>query len=330
MERLMANQTERVYDLIIIGGGPSGLTAGMYAARSNMDVLLLEKGLLGGVLQMTYRIDNYLGYPDGVAGADLAMHFEKHLRNYVPNENIRMEWVKELTIDPDDDCLKIVKTDKNTYKGHTVIIGTGSTPKHLPVKGSDTWIGRGLSYCAVCDGAFFNGKALAVVGGGNAAIEEGMFLTRFATEVTIIHRRDELRATPILQQEAFNDPKMKIMWDTVVVGLHGEPLLEELELENVKTKKRSRMKAQGIFIYIGSSPNTDFVKIDGIKVDELGYFCTDEFMCVGKPGVFATGDVRAFPLRQISISCGNGAVASLMAERYIHELKREKRYKGTF
>lgn len=326
----MANPTEKIYDLIVCGGGPSGLTAAMYAARSNMDVLLLDKSLLGGVLQMTYRIDNYLGFPDGVAGADLAMYFEKHMRKYVPSENVRWEPVSELTIDPEDDCLKIVKTDKGTYKGHTVIIGTGSTPKPLPLKGSDGWIGRGLSYCAVCDGAFFNGKAVAVVGGGNAAIEEGMFLTRFATEVTIIHRRDELRATPILQQEAFNDPKMKIMWDSVVVGLHGEPLLEEIELENVKTKKRSRMKAQGIFVYIGSSPNIGFVKIDGIQVDEMGYLQTDEFMCVGRPGVFATGDVRAFPLRQISISCGNGAVAALMAERYIHDLKREKRYMGTF
>ena len=325
----MADNTGNVYDLIICGGGPSGLTAGMYAGRANMNVLVIEKGLLGGILHITDRIDNYLGYPDGIPGVQLAMQFEKHMRRYVPEDNIKFEEVVELTVDKDDSCIKVVKTHDNTYYGHAVVIGSGSTPRPLPIEGSNAWMGRGLSYCAICDGAFFNGKQVAVVGGGNAAIEEGLFLTRFASEVTIIHRRDELRASKILQQEAFGNEKMKFAWDSVVADLHGDPILEEIELENVKTKEHSRIKANGIFIYIGSTPNTDYVKIDGIKKDEGGYFYTDENMNVGIPGVFATGDVRAYPLRQIGISSGNGTIAALMAERYIGELKRDKKYCGT-
>ncbi len=318
---------EKIYDLIICGGGPSGLTAAMYAGRANMSVLLIDKGLLGGVLHITDRVDNYLGFPDGIVGSELAMLFEKHVRRYVADENILFEMVEELSIDPEDDCVRIVKTDNGIYKGYAVVIGSGSTPRPLPIEGSDNWRGRGLSYCAVCDGAFFNGKRVAVVGGGNAAIEEAMFLTRFATEVVVIHRRDELRATPILQKEAFENPKIKIQWDSVVVALHGEPVLQEIEIENVKTKEHYRIQADGIFVYVGSSPNTEFVKMDGIKKDESGYLIVDENMSTGAPGVYATGDVRSYPLRQIGISCGNGTIAALMAEKYIGELKRDGKYR---
>jgi thioredoxin reductase (NADPH) len=324
----MSTDKEMIYDLIICGGGPSGLAAGMYAGRTNMNVLLIEKGLLGGVLNITERIDNYLGFHGGINGMALAAVFEKHMRRYVPEENVIFEEIVELTVDPHDSCIKHVKTTENTYKGHAVIIGSGSTPKLLEIPDHNKWYGRGLSYCAICDGAFYNGKPLAVVGGGNAAIEEGIFLTRFATEVTIIHRRNELRATKILQEEALNHPKMKFAWDSVPVMLHGEPALQEIEIENVKTKEHSRLKANGLFVYIGSTPNTGFVNIHGIRRDEGGYIHTDENMNIGVPGVFATGDVRAFPLRQISISAGNGSIAALMAEKYLAELKRDHKYCG--
>lgn len=324
----MSENTEKIFDLIICGAGPSGITAAMYAGRANMSVLLIDKGLLGGVLHVTNRVDNYLGFPDGITGAELAMLFEKHVRRYVAAENILFETVEELSVDPDNACIKIIKTDNGIYKSHVVVIGSGSTPRPLPVEGSNSWRGRGLSYCAVCDGAFFNGKRVAVVGGGNAAIEEAIFLTRFASEVVVIHRRDELRAAPILQKQAFDNPKIKIQWDSVVVSLHGEPTLQEIEIENVKTKEHSRIQADGIFVYVGSTPNTEFVKIDEIKKDDGGYLIVDENMSTGVPGVYATGDVRAYPFRQIGISCGNGTIAALMAEKYIGELKREGKYRG--
>lgn len=324
----MSADTEKIYDLIICGGGPSGLTAAMYAGRANMRVLLIDKGLLGGVLHVTDRVDNYLGFPDGIVGSELAMLFETHVRRYVPDEHILFEMIEELSIDKDDDSIRIVKTDNGIHKGHVLVIGTGSTPRPLPIEGSDNWRGRGLSYCAVCDGAFFNGKRVAVVGGGNAAIEEAMFLTRFASEVVVIHRRDELRATPILQKEVLENPKVNIQWDSVVTDLHGDPTLEEIEIENVKTKEHSRIKADGIFVYVGSTSNTEFVTLDGIEKDEGGYLIVDENMATAVPGVYATGDIRAYPLRQIGISCGNGTVAALMAEKYIGELKREGKYRG--
>ena len=324
----MSDGLPEVYDLIILGGGPSGLAAAMYAGRAAMSVLLIDKGALGGMCNMTEKIDNYPGYPDGIAGSELAMAFEKHVRKYVPENRIIFDVVTSLTVSPEDHCVKFIGTDSQSYRAHSVIIATGSTPKPLPIEDHNKWLGRGLSYCAVCDGAFYKGKPVLVVGGGNAAIEEGMFLTRFASKVTVIHRRDELRATPIVQEEAFATPGMEFAWNSVVVSLHGEPTLQEVKIVDVKTGEQRRIPANGLFVYIGSSPNSDFVKIKGLQMDESGYFITDENMCVGIPGLFATGDIRAFPLRQITISCGNGAVAALMAERYLHDLKRRGLYCG--
>lgn len=325
----MTSTSEKVYDLIICGAGPSGVTAALYAGRFNMDVLVLEKGLIGGVLNYTERICNYPGFPKDMPGRELADMFDKHVRLYVPDENIRFEEVEELTVDPNDDCIKIVKTNVNTYKSHAAVISTGSMPNKLPVDDHDHWFGRGLTYCAVCDGAFHTGKPVVVVGGGNAAVEEAIFLTRYATEVTIVHRRDELRADQILQNEAFNHPQIKFAWDSVVAKLHGDPVLQEVEIENVKTGERSKIPASGIFTYIGSYPNTKYVNISTLNRDENGYIHTDEHMNVGIPGLFATGDVRAFELRQITISSGNGAIAALMSQRFIAELKRDRKYCGT-
>jgi len=324
----MAEGLPEVYDLIILGGGPSGLTAAMYAGRANMSVVLIDKGALGGTCNMTEKVANYPGFPDGIGGSELAMAFEKHMRKYVPDERVVFGNVMSLTISPEDPAVKFVATEDKFYRAHTVIIATGSTPKPLPIDDHAKWFGKGLSYCAVCDGAFFKGKPVCVVGGGNAAIEEGMYLTRFASKVTVIHRRKELRATPVVQEEALANPKIEFAWDSVVASLHGEPTLEEVKIINVKTGEQNRIPANGIFVYIGSSPNSDFVKIDNLQRDEFGYFITDENMCVGIPGLFATGDIRAFPLRQIAISCGNGAVAALMAERYLNELRRRGLYCG--
>jgi len=325
----MSDQNLKMWDLIICGGGPSGLTAAMYAGRTNMSVLLIDKGALGGVMNITDKIANYMGFPDAVGGIELATLFSRHALKYISSDNTLFDTVTELSVSPDDVNVKFVKIENQSFKCHSAIIATGATPKLLSVENHNKWFGRGLSYCAICDGAFFNGKPVVVVGGGNAAVEEGIFLTRFASKVTVIHRRNELRASPIVQEEAFSNPKMEFAWDSVVVSLHGEPVLEEVEIENVKTCGRSRIKANGLFVYIGSTPNTDFVKVPGIITNKDGYIQTDENMCVGIPGLFATGDVRDFPLRQISISCGNGAVAALMAERYLHELKRQGIYRGT-
>ncbi|GAB4545874.1 MAG: thioredoxin-disulfide reductase [Thermodesulfovibrionia bacterium] len=303
-----------LYDVVIIGGGPAGLTAGLYSARARLETILVEKALYGGQVMTTERIENYPGFDEGISGPELAMRMERHAKRF------GLEVVKGTVIGVSfNDKIKEVRLeDGGIYKGKTVIISTGARPRSLNIDGEERLRGRGVSYCATCDGAFFSGERVAVVGGGDSAVEEGIFLTRFADEVYIIHRRDELRATKVLQERASSNPKIRFILDTLVERIEGEDSVKALHLRNVKSNERSILDVRGVFIYIGYRPNTDIFK-GIVNLDEDGYIITDEDMATSVSGVFAAGDVRAKSLKQIATAIGDGAIAAVSAERYIEE-----------
>jgi len=304
------------YELVIIGGGPGGLTAGIYAARARLRTVLLEKGLAGGQVALTNLIENYPGFPDGVAGMELGQLMEQQARN-LDLEIINEEALKVELQGAD----KLVQTADNEYRAVALIIATGAQHTHLGLPNEEALIGRGVSYCAVCDGAFFRGREVAVVGGGDSAIDEGLFLTRFANKVTIIHRRDALRATKILQERAFANPKIAFIWNHVVDQIVGTEHLEKLVLRHVRTGEKQDLVVDGLFVYIGLKPNTEFLR-GTLNLDPQGYIFTNEKMETEIPGIYAVGDVRLGSLRQAIIAAGEGATAALMAEKYLAERQR--------
>jgi thioredoxin reductase (NADPH) len=305
------------YELVIIGGGPGGLTAGIYAARARLRTVLLEKGLTGGQVALTNMIENYPGFPDGVAGMELGQLMEQQARN-LDLEIVNAEVLKVELQGAD----KLVKTVENEYRADALIIATGAQHTHLGLPNEEALTGRGVSYCAVCDGAFFRGREVAVVGGGDSAIDEGLFLTRFANKVTIIHRRDALRATKILQERAFANPKMAFVWNHVVDQIVGTEHLEKLVLRHVHSGEKQDLAVDGLFIYIGLKPNTEFLH-GTLKLDPQGCIVTNEKMETEIPGIYAVGDVRLGSLRQAIIAAGEGATAALMAEKYLAERHRQ-------
>lgn len=303
-----------MYDVVIVGGGPAGLTAGLYTARGKLSSLLLEQGLTGGLVTTTEWVENYPGFEEGILGAELAQKMERQATRFgleivsgsVTNISIN-EKIKEIYLDTGQ-----------KYEARSVILATGAHPRNLKVEGEDDFRGKGVSYCATCDGAFFKGDRIAVVGGGDSAIQEAIFLTRFAEKVYIIHRRDKLRAEKILQERAFSNSKIEIIWDSVVEKIAGDSGVNALHLRNVKNDEKSSIDVQGVFIYIGYNPNTEFLA--GLaNLDENNYLITDENMATSAPGVFAAGDVRSKPLKQIATAVGDGAIAATAAEKYIEE-----------
>lgn len=304
------------YELVIIGGGPGGLTAGIYAARARLRTVLLEKGLAGGQVALTNLIENYPGFPDGVAGMELGQLMEQQARN-LDLEIVNEEALKVELHGAD----KLVQTAGNEYLAETLIIAAGAQHTRLGLPNEEALTGRGVSYCAVCDGAFFRGREVAVVGGGDSAIDEGLFLTRFAHKVTIIHRRDALRATKILQERAFANPKMAFIWNHVVDQIVGTDRLEKLVLRHVRTGEKQDLVVDGLFIYIGLKPNTEFLH-GTLKLDPQGGIVTNEKMETEIPGIYAVGDVRLGSLRQAISAAGEGAAAALMAEKYLAERHR--------
>jgi len=305
------------YELVIIGGGPGGLTAGIYAARARLRTVLLEKGLAGGQVAFTNLIENYPGFPDGVAGMELGRLMEQQARN-LDLEIVNEEALKVELHGAD----KLVQTAGNEYRAAALIIATGAQHTRLGLPSEEALTGRGVSYCAVCDGAFFRGREVAVVGGGDSAIDEGLFLTRFAHKVTIIHRRDALRATKILQERAFANPKMAFIWSHVVDQIVGTDHLEKLVLRHVRTGEKQDLVVDGLFIYIGLKPNTEFLR-GTLNLDPQGCIVTNEKMETEIPGIYAVGDVRLGSLRQAIIAAGEGATAALMAEKYLAERQRQ-------
>jgi len=303
----------KVYDVIIIGGGPAGLSAGLYAARARLATLLIEKGILGGQIANAELVENYPGFPDGISGFELGQLMHQQATKYgletVAAEVIGIEL---------GEAGKTVKTTEGQYVAKALILAGGAEPNRLGVPGEEEFLGKGVSYCATCDGPLFKGQVVAAVGGGDSAVEEGIFLTRFASRVILIHRRNRLRASKLLQERAFANPKMEFLWDTVVEEIFGEELVKGLKLRNVKTGQRSILAVSGVFIYVGLHPSTDYLR-GLLPLDEEGRIPTDEQMQTEIPGVFAAGDIRRNSPRQAITAAGDGATAALSAEKFLSQ-----------
>ena len=301
-----------MYDTMIIGAGPAGMTAALYAARSNLKVALLERGIYGGQMNNTAEIENYPGYAR-ISGPELAD------KMFEPLENLGVEHLfGQVEKIEDHGNYKKIITEDGAFETKTVILASGANHRHLGVPGEEEYNSRGVSYCAVCDGAFFRDEDLLVVGGGDSAVEEAIFLTRFAKSVTIVHRRDQLRAQQLLQERAFANEKINFIWDSVVKEIKGENRVESVVIENVKTNQVTEHAFGGVFIYVGLDPVSDFTKDLQIQ-DESGWIVTDDHMKTSVAGVFAVGDVRQKDLRQVTTAVGDGAIAGQEAYKYITE-----------
>lgn len=299
------------FDVIILGGGPAGLSAAIYAARGACTVAVIDKSMLGGQPTNYLELENYPGF-DMIDGFDLMEKFEQHADKFGV-EKFPMQEIESVDlVSP----IKTIKTKEAEFSSKTVIIATGAQAKKLEIPGEKEFIGRGVSYCAVCDGAFYKDKTVAVVGGGNAAVEEAMYLTKFANKVYIIHRRDTLRADKIVQDRAFKNEKIEFIFDTIPKEILGDNTVTTFVLENVKTKKVFDLETDGVFPYVGFAPNTqDF---NGqLKQDETGFIITDDTLQTSAEGVFAVGDVRNTPLRQVVTAAADGAVGAVYAVKYL-------------
>jgi thioredoxin reductase (NADPH) len=304
------------YDLVIIGGGPAGLTAGIYAGRARLKTLLLEKLIHGGQMMTTDLIENYPGFPEGITGFDLSDRMRKQAERF--GLEIRSQEVLELK---SGDPVHTVILEDGQLTAGAIIIATGARYRRLGVPGEDRLVGRGVSFCATCDGALYRDQEIAMVGGGDNALTETIFLARFAKKIHLIHRRDQFRAAKYLQERVSQLDKVQIHWDSEVVEVHGQDNLEALTLKHVKTLETSRLPVTGVFIAIGMLPNSGWLK-DLLALDEWGFIFTDPIMATDIPGIFAAGDVRCKLWRQISTAVGDGSVAAIAAENYLEELKR--------
>lgn len=303
------------YDVIIVGGGPAGLCAAMYAGRGMLNALLIERGLPGGELLNTDLIEDYIGF-ESIKGPELAQKMTDHAKKF--GARIMMDTVVSIENLDDGDFEVTTQLDK-AYKAPAVILTAGGTPKKLDIPGEKEYAGKGVSYCAVCDGAFFKGETLAVVGGGDAAVEEGDYLTRYAEKVYIIHRRDEFRASPIIQKRAFSNPKIEVIWNKAVEEIEGDDnQVKNLRLKDTVTGKGSALEVGGVFVFIGFRPNSDLVK-GHFDHDAGGYIITDDRMMTSIPGLFAAGDLRVQLTRQITTAVGDATTAAIAVEKYLAE-----------
>lgn len=300
------------YDLVVIGAGPAGLTAGIYAARAKLDVLLLEKAAPGGQILVTDWIENYPGFPEGLNGADLVMKMSEQLKGF----GVSIETNEVQSLDLSGDPKQLQLSDR-TVTAKAVIVASGASPNKLGVPGEDQYLGRGVSTCATCDAPFFRNSVVAAVGGGNTAVQESIFLTRFVDKVYLVHRRRELRADKLLQDRAFANEKIQVLWNSMVTGIKGSDAgVSAVTIENMVTGKVVDLPVEGCFIWVGTVPNTRFLK-NHLKLDEQGFIEVDKRMETSVPGVFAAGDVRNTPLRQVATAVGDGATAASMAAEFI-------------
>ena len=300
-----------MYDLLILGGGPAGLAAALYACRARLRTAVLERGIPGGQIALTGVVENYPGI-ESITGIGLAEAMQKHAEKYGMD-------LQYFTVDHVDfsDKVKRAWNDSGTMlESKAVIIATGADHAKLNVPGEEELAGRGVSYCAVCDGSFFRDMHVAVIGGGDSAVDEGLYLTRLCSKVTVIHRRDQLRAEKVLQERAFANPKMEFIWDTTVERFNGDEQLTTIGLRNVKTGGTGELAASGAFVYVGLNPNTAFLK-GAVEMDERGYIASNEKMETNVPGVYAVGDVRPDTLRQVVTAAADGAIAAIQVEKYI-------------
>ncbi|MFO7152571.1 MAG: thioredoxin-disulfide reductase [Bacillota bacterium] len=302
-----------MYDLAIIGAGPAGLSAAIYGARARLSTVVIEKMYPGGQAAITDVIENYPGFTEGISGSELAEAMKKQAEKFgaefLNGEVQKIERQGEKFV---------LHLKKETVEAKAVILAMGALARKLGVKGEKEFTGRGVSYCATCDGAFYMDRKVMVVGGGDTAIEDALFLTHFASRVIVVHRRNELRATKILQERAFNNEKIEFIWDSVVEEIKGADAVQEVVVKNVKTGEIKSVPVDGVFIAIGWDPNTAVVR-DLVKLNEKGYIITDENMGTGVPGLFAAGDVREKSLRQVVTAVADGAIAAVSAEKYLEE-----------
>ena len=302
---------DRIYDMIIVGGGPGGYTAALYAARAGLDVLIVERLSAGGQMNLTGIIDNYPGFPEGVEGFMLSMNMQQQAERF----GAKTKYAEVLKLELDAD-VKSVQTNEGNYLTKTVVISTGANPRQLGVARENEMIGRGVAYCAHCDGGFYRGKTVIVAGGGNSAVAEALYLSRIAKEVILVHRRDSLRATQIYHKPLQEASNIRFVWDSEIVELLGEDVLSGVRVRNRKSGEEQLLEAQGLFVSIGRKPATELVK-DQLTLDEAGYIMAGEDTRTSIPGVYAVGDVRVKELRQIVTAVADGAMAAHAAEGYL-------------
>ncbi|HXH23285.1 MAG TPA: thioredoxin-disulfide reductase [Dehalococcoidia bacterium] len=300
------------YDIVIVGGGPAGLSAGLYAARARRKTLLIERGVIGGQISLTSAVENYPGFMS-INGFDLA----QEMRRQAEANGLRIVDGSVTSVDLDG-AYRVVKGPEAEYRAKAVILAGGADHNRLGVPGEERLTGRGVSYCATCDAAFFKDMEVAVVGGGDSALDEGLFVARYASKVTIIHRRDQLRASRVLQERAFAEPKITFRWNTVVTEIEGESAVEAARLRDVVTGEESRLAVAGVFVFIGTTPNTAYLK-GLVDLDAGGHVVTDLWMRTSVPGIFAAGDIRTESARQVVSSAGDGATAAIAADHYISD-----------
>ena len=302
-----------IYEVIIVGGGPAGLTAGLYSSRAGLTSILIEKGIFGGQITYAEHVENFTGFPQGISGQELGekMHEQarKHGLKILTAEVTGLEMQGEM---------KLVKTTEGDYTGRTVIMAGGAVRRKLGVEGETRLTGRGVSYCAVCDSAFFRDQRVVVVGGGDTAITEALHLAKFAANITIIHRRDQLRAGHVLKEKLRSEPKIDFLWDTTITAIEGADMVERIKLLNVKTGQGAEMEVSGVFVSVGTNPDTEYVKTL-LPLDESGYIITNEKMETPVPGIFAAGDIRNNSARQAITAAGDGATAAIYAQKYLTE-----------
>lgn len=308
-----AEQDDQVYDLIVLGGGPAGCTAAIYAGRAALKTLVLVGSLAGGQVANTELVENFPGFPEGIAGPELAQRVHEQAQRFAATMKPEGARAVDFSVSPME-----VRTSSGAYRARTVIIATGTFPRRLGIPGESQFYGRGISTCATCDGFFYKDRRVVVVGGGDSALEEGLFLTKFAREVIVVHRRDELRASRILQERGFANPKMRFMWDSVVEEILGDQTVKGVRIRNVKTGETSVIDTDGVFVYIGLVPATKIFE-GQVDMDDNGYIITDHRKQTSTPGVFAAGDVQNPEFRQAVVAAGSGAVAAIQAGRFLAE-----------
>jgi len=305
------NNHNKSHQVVIIGGGPAGLTAGLYCARSRFNTLLVEKGIIGGQITNAERVENYPGFPQGISGIELGQLIHEQASSY-GLETLPAEVIKVVP----GPRHNLVSTSEGDFVAEAIIIASGSQFRKLGVPGEDKFVGKGVSYCATCDGPLFKGKTVAVIGGGDAAVTEALYLTKFASSVKVIHRRSQLRASRILQERAMSEPKIEFIWDAVVTQIEGAGVVKQLLLKNTKNAKISILEAAGVFVSIGSEPNSTHWR-GLLPLDEEGYIITSELMETKIPGIFAAGDVRHNSAKQVITAAGDGATAAMSVARFL-------------
>jgi thioredoxin reductase (NADPH) len=303
---------EKLWDVVIVGGGPAGLTAYLYAKRSLLKTLLIEKGPIGGQVLLTDLVENYPGFPEGIAGFELIQKMQEQVEKY----GLDLLQEKAVELKAEGKIKEIILESGSSVKTKTVILALGAGMRKLGIPGEKELTGKGVSYCATCDGPFFRDQVVAVIGGGNTALQEALYLTKFAKKVYLIHRRDAFRATPILQQRVKENPKIEIVWNTVLKEIKGKEAVEGVITLNKKTGEEGFLEVSGVFIFIGHEPETEWLR-GVIELDEKGFILVNQNMETSLPGVYACGDCISKPFRQIVNACGEGAVAALSAEKYL-------------